>query len=61
MVVHSISISGVVMPYRPVLVHVDPDDWEQFKKLCENYKMSKRVRELIKADIARKTKQPVES
>lgn len=47
------------MPYKPVLVHVDEHDWEIFKEMCGTYKASKRVRELVKKDIDRFTREEV--
>ena len=36
---------------KPVLIHVDPDDWEQFKLLCGNYKVSRRIRAIVRREL----------
>ena len=36
---------------RPVLVHIDRDDWEQFKKMVGERQASKRVRFLVRQDL----------
>jgi hypothetical protein len=48
-----ITSGGCLVQYKPVLIYVDPDDWKTFQESCGNYKVSKRVRELVKDDIAR--------
>ena len=35
-----------------VLVHVNPDEWAQFKRLCGKRRASLRVRTLIRREIA---------
>jgi hypothetical protein len=47
------------MPYKAVLVHVDEEDWDIFKEICGNYKVSKRVRELVRKDIDQFTREEV--
>jgi hypothetical protein len=46
-----------VSQYKPALIHVDPEDWEIFHELCGNYRVSARVRELVKRDIEEQTRQ----
>jgi hypothetical protein len=36
---------------KPVLIHVDPDDWAEFQKLCGNYRVSKRIRKLVRQEL----------
>lgn len=43
--------------YQPVLLHLHPDDWETFKEIYEKGNLSSRVRELMRADIDRFTKE----
>jgi len=43
--------------YQPVLLHLDPDDWETFKEVYEKGKLSARVRELMSADLDRFTRE----
>lgn len=45
------------MPYKAVLIHVDPDDWEVFREIVGNYKLSAGVRALVKAEIDRYTRE----
>lgn len=49
------------MAYRPVLIHVDEDDWEIFKEIAGNYKVSRRVRELVRKDIDQFTREEVKA
>ena len=42
--------------YRPVLIHVDPDDWPVFQEIYEKGKVSARLREMVKADIDKFTR-----
>lgn len=37
--------------YKPVLLHVHPDDWEVFTEIHEKGNLSARVRQLVKKDI----------
>jgi hypothetical protein len=36
---------------RPVLIHVDKEDWETFKKIAGSRRASSRVRKLIREDL----------
>lgn len=36
---------------KPVLIHVDPKDWEAFKQLCGNYKVSRRIRAIVRREL----------
>lgn len=45
--------------YKPVLVHVQPDDWEVFREIHENGNLSARVRELVRNDIDKFTREEV--
>lgn len=45
--------------YKPVLVHVHPDDWETFREIHENGKLSARVRELVRRDIEEFTREEI--
>lgn len=38
---------------KPVLIHVDPDDWEQFQVLCGKRKVSRRIRAIVRREIKR--------
>lgn len=42
-----------VRPTKPVLVHVDPEEWSEFKKLVGSRKASRRIRALIRVEIER--------
>jgi hypothetical protein len=35
----------------PVLVHIDPKDWAEFKKIAGRRKASMRLRQLIRTEI----------
>lgn len=48
---------GWVMGLKPVLIHVDEDDWDIFKEICGNYKASRRVRQLVSREIDEYTKE----
>lgn len=64
MVIHASVISeggGPMSQYRPVLVYVDPDDWPVFQEIHEKGKVSARVRELVKADIDRFTREETQA
>lgn len=37
--------------YKATLVYVDPDDWELFQKLCGRYRVSKRLRVMVKEEL----------
>jgi hypothetical protein len=50
-----------VSQYKPVLVHVQPDDWEVFKEIHERGNLSARVRELVRSDIDRFTREEVKA
>lgn len=43
--------------FKPVLVYVDPDDWPVFQEIYEKGKVSARLRELVKADLDRFTRE----
>jgi hypothetical protein len=43
--------------YRPVLIHVDPDDWPIFQEIYEKGRVSARLREMVKADIDKFTRE----
>lgn len=47
--------------YKPVLVHMKPDDWEVFKEIHESGNLSARVRELVRDDIDRFTREEVKA
>jgi len=47
--------------YKPVLIHVDEEDWEIFKEIAGNYKVSRRVRELVRKDIDQFTREEVKA
>lgn len=49
------------MSYKPVLIHVDEEDWEIFKEIAGNYKVSRRVRELVRKDIDQFTREEVKA
>lgn len=36
---------------KPVLVHLNPRDWEQFKELCGSGKASRRIRAIIRREL----------
>lgn len=36
---------------RPVLIHVDPRDWKLFQQLCGNYKVSQRIRQMVREEL----------
>lgn len=36
---------------QPVLVHLDPDDYEEFKKLCGNRRVSMKIRAMIRSEL----------
>lgn len=46
-----------VSQYKPVLVHMHPDDWEVFREIHETGNLSARVRELVSNDIAQYTRE----
>jgi len=39
-----------------VLIHVDPDDWPVFQDIYEKGKVSARLREMVRADIDKFTR-----
>ena len=41
---------------RPVLVHINPTDWAEFKRIVGSRRASLTVRKLIRAEIQRATK-----
>ena len=43
--------------YKPVLVYVDRDDWPVFQEVYEKGKVSARLRELVKDDLDRFTRE----
>lgn len=45
------------MALKPVLVHVDEDDWDIFKEICGNYKVSRRVRQLVRREVDEYTRE----
>lgn len=45
-----------VRPTKPVLVHVDPVEWREFKKLVGSRMASRRIRALIRVEIERQRK-----
>lgn len=47
--------------YKPVLVHVDQEDWEVFREIHETGNLSARVRELVKRDIDQFTREEVKA
>lgn len=47
--------------YKPVLIHVDPDEWPKFQELCGSYKASARLRELVKEEIKKHDTRPVQA
>jgi hypothetical protein len=40
---------------KPVLIHVNPDDWKKFQKLVGRRMASRRIRALIAREIKRTT------
>jgi hypothetical protein len=46
-----------VSQYKPVLVYVDPDDWPVFQEIYEKGKVSARLREMVKADLEKFTRE----
>jgi hypothetical protein len=42
-----------VRPTKPVLVHVDPEEWSEFRKLVGSRMASRRIRALIRVEIER--------
>jgi hypothetical protein len=50
-----------VSQYKPVLVHVQPDDWEAFTEIHEKGNLSARVRELVRQDVDRYTREEVQA
>lgn len=49
------------MALKAVLVHVDEDDWLIFKEICGNYKVSRRVRELVSKEVNDFTREEVKA
>lgn len=47
--------------YKPVLVHVQPDDWDTFKEIYEKGNLSARVRELVRKDIDQYTREEIKA
>lgn len=47
--------------YKPVLVHVHPDDWEVFTEIYERGNLSARLRELVRNDIERCTREEIKA
>lgn len=45
--------------YKPVLVYVDPDDWPTFQEVYEKGNVSARIRELVRADLDRFTREEI--
>lgn len=45
--------------FKPVLVYVDRDDWPVFQEVYEKGNVSARLRELVKADLVRFTREEV--
>lgn len=43
--------------YKPVLVYVDRDDWPVFQEIYEKGNVSARLREMVKADIDKFTRE----
>jgi hypothetical protein len=43
--------------YKPVLIHVDPEDWEVFKEIAGNYRVSRKVREMVRREIQQFTRE----
>jgi len=46
-----------VSQYKPVLVYVDRDDWPVFQEIYEKGNVSARLREMVKADIDKFTRE----
>lgn len=38
-------------PTKPVLVHLDPDDWAEFKAIAGSRQASRRLRQLIRSEL----------
>lgn len=36
---------------KPVLIHVDPDDWKEFQEICGRYRVSRRIRAIVRREI----------
>jgi hypothetical protein len=49
------------MKYKPVLVYVDPEDWEVFKEIAGSQQVSRRVRDLVSNDIEKFTREEVKA
>lgn len=47
--------------YQPALIHVDPDDWAIFREIHETGNLSARIRELVKEDIDRFTREEIKA
>ena len=47
--------------YKPVLVHVQPDDWDVFQGIYEKGNLSARIRELVRKDIATYTREEIKA
>jgi hypothetical protein len=52
---------GLVVSLKPVLINVDEDDWRIFKEIAGDYKASRRIRELVRGDIDRYTREEVKA
>lgn len=47
--------------YRPTLIYVDPEDWSTFQEVYERGNVSARIRELVRNDLDRFTKEEVKA
>lgn len=45
--------------FKPVLVYVDPDDWPIFQEVYEKGNVSARLRELVRDDLNRFTREEI--
>lgn len=61
MVIRARYISeGIAMSqYKPVLVHLDEEDWRAFQEFYDRGKRSARVRELIRKEVDALTREEV--
>lgn len=49
------------MRYKAVLINVDAEEWEIFKEIAGHYRVSRRIRELVRKDIDQFTREEVKA
>lgn len=47
--------------YKPVLVHVQPEEWEAFTEIHEKGNLSARIRDLVRKDVAQFTRDEIKA